>query len=181
MLGDLRRWKILTKEQCPFEQVEEDCFTYRGNALKKADGIRTQVSRSVLADDSGLEVSALAGRPGVKSSRYAGQQATDQENNRKLLSELESIEDRSARFLTVAVVVLDSDITFIECGLLRGSIAREPRGSQGFGYDPLFVPVGYEETLAELGPRVKNEISHRRKALQKIKADLNSYADRCLG
>ena len=151
--------------------VVEDRDTFRGNALKKAMEIATVAGMLCLADDSGLEVDALGGGPGVYSARYAGEGSTDSENNAKLLDELSGIADdeRRARFQCAIVIVDQSgrELAMAE-GACEGRIGSEPRGSHGFGYDPLFVPEGYAQTMAELGPETKNEISHRAKAAAKL-------------
>jgi XTP/dITP diphosphohydrolase len=151
--------------------VVEDRDTFRGNALKKAMKIATVAGMPCLADDSGLEVDALGGGPGVYSARYAGEGSTDSENNAKLLDELSGIADdeRRARFQCAIVIVDQSgrELAMAE-GACEGRIGSEPRGSHGFGYDPLFVPEGYAQTMAELGPETKNEISHRAKAAAKL-------------
>jgi len=151
--------------------VVEDRDTFRGNALKKAMKIATVAGMPCLADDSGLEVDALGGGPGVYSARYAGEGSTDSENNAKLLDELSGIADdeRTARFQCAIVIVDQSgrELAMAE-GACEGRIGSEPRGSHGFGYDPLFVPEGYAQTMAELGPETKNEISHRAKAAAKL-------------
>ena len=151
--------------------VVEDRDTFRGNALKKAMEIATVAGMPCLADDSGLEVDALGGGPGVYSARYAGEGSTDSENNAKLLDELSGIADdeRTARFQCAIVIVDQSgrELAIAE-GACDGRIGSEPRGSHGFGYDPLFVPEGYTQTMAELGPETKNEISHRAKAAAKL-------------
>ena len=151
--------------------VVEDRDTFRGNALKKAMEIATVAGMPCLADDSGLEVDALGGRPGVCSARYAGEGSTDSENNAKLLDELSGIADdeRTARFQCAIVIVDQSgrELAIAE-GACEGRIGSEPRGSHGFGYDPLFVPEGYTQTMGELGPETKNEISHRAKAAAKL-------------
>ena len=151
--------------------VVEDRDTFRGNALKKAMKIATVAGMPCLADDSGLEVDALGGGPGVYSARYAGEGSTDSENNAKLLDELSGVADdeRTARFQCAIVIVDQSgrELAMAE-GACEGRIGSEPRGSHGFGYDPLFVPEGYAQTMAELGPETKNEISHRAKAAAKL-------------
>jgi len=151
--------------------VVEDRDTFRGNALKKAMEIATVAGMPCLADDSGLEVDALGGRPGVYSARYAGEGSSDSENNAKLLDELSGIADdeRTARFQCAIVIVDQSgrELAIAE-GACKGRIGSEPRGSHGFGYDPLFVPEGYTQTMAELGPQTKNEISHRAKAAAQL-------------
>ena len=148
-------------------EVEEDHETFVGNARKKATEIAAVAGVPCLADDSGLEVDALGGRPGVRSARYAGEGATDARNNEKLLEELSGVPDgkRAARF-RCAIVVVDADGQELAAtdGACEGHIGREPKGSHGFGYDPLFIPDGYAQTMAELGPETKNQISHRAKA-----------------
>lgn len=151
--------------------VVEDCDTFAGNALKKATEIASVVGMPCLADDSGLEVDALAGRPGVRSARYAGECATDEENNAKLLDELTATADdaRTARF-RCAIVLVDGagrEIAAVE-GTCEGRIGRASKGVHGFGYDPLFIPDGYSQTMAELGPETKNAISHRAHAAAKL-------------
>ncbi len=151
--------------------VVEDRDTFAGNALKKATEIAAASGMACLADDSGLEVDALGGRPGVYSARYAGEGATDAENNAKLLDELTGAAEvqRTARF-HCAIVIVDGagrELATVE-GACEGRIGHASRGAHGFGYDPLFIPEGYGETMAELGPETKNEISHRANAAAKL-------------
>ena len=151
--------------------VVEDRDTFRGNALKKATEIAKVAGMPCLADDSGLEVDALGGRPGVYSARYAGEGATDAQNNAKLLDELSDAADeqRTARF-HCAIVIVDRrghELATAD-GTCEGRIGHEPKGAHGFGYDPLFVPEGYTRTMAELGPETKNEISHRAQAAAQL-------------
>jgi XTP/dITP diphosphohydrolase len=139
----------------------------KGNAEKKAIEIAQAVGCWSLADDSGLEVTALNGAPGVYSARYAGDECSYNLNNEKLLTELQGVEDRSARFRTViALSDPEGNVQTLE-GICPGHIIVERRGTNGFGYDPLFIPDGYTETFAELDVAVKNRISHRARALQK--------------
>ncbi len=148
-------------------EVDEDQGTFEGNARKKATEIAAAAGVVCLADDSGLEVDALGGRPGVYSARYSGLGATDARNNSKLLQELANVPAarRTARFrCAIAVVDTNGEVLAETEGACEGRIAPEPRGNHGFGYDPLFVPDGYEQTMAELGPKTKNAISHRAKA-----------------
>jgi XTP/dITP diphosphohydrolase len=152
--------------------IEETAPTIKGNSLLKArvisDYLRAKGKKAaVIADDSGLEVFALDGRPGVHSARYAGPSSTDELNNKKLLGELSSVTDRRARFLTVITLIIESEPVFFE-GEVKGTIVYESRGKTGFGYDPLFVPQGYRSTFAELGSEVKNQISHRAEAMRKL-------------
>jgi len=151
--------------------VLENCDTFRGNALKKASEIAVVAAMACMADDSGLEVDALGGRPGVHSARYSGEGATDARNNDKLLQELVDVPDakRTARF-RCAIVLVDAEGRELAAseGACEGRIGRELKGSHGFGYDPLFIPDGHVQTMAELGPETKNQISHRAKAAAKL-------------
>lgn len=150
-------------------EVVEDRDTLEGNALKKAQYVYGETGLPALADDTGLEVAALDGRPGVYSARYAGPSASSQENINKLLQELSetSTADRRAQFRTVvALISADGRHTFE--GVCRGHILTEKRGKGGFGYDPVFRPEGYQETFAELSSSIKNKISHRSKAVTKF-------------
>ena len=147
--------------------VVEDGNTLEANAIKKAVEIARATSFWALADDSGLEVDALGGAPGIYSARYAGEHCSYADNNEKLLRELANKPDRSARFRTaIALSDPEGNAQTLE-GLCPGTIIEELRGSNGFGYDPLFVPEGYSETFAELDSDVKNCISHRAIALKK--------------
>jgi XTP/dITP diphosphohydrolase len=151
--------------------VVEDQDTFVGNARKKATAIAAVAGIPCLADDSGLAVEALGGRPGVHSARYSGEGATDARNNDKLLHELRDVPDdqRTACF-RCAIAVVDAggrELAVVE-GACEGRIGQEPKGAHGFGYDPLFVPEGYTQTMAELGLETKNEISHRAKAAEKL-------------
>ncbi len=146
--------------------IEEDATTFVGNAIKKAVVTAITTRRWCLADDSGLEVDALNGAPGVHSARYAGEPSDDHANNRKLQQALNGYNQRSARFRCVLALSAPSGKAQIVEGICEGYIAIEPRGDQGFGYDPLFIPEGYIQTMAELGPSVKQRISHRAAALR---------------
>ena len=147
-------------------EVVEDGQTYLENAVKKASVIAEYTGLMALADDAGLEVDALNGAPGIHSKRWAGENATDAIRIAKLLQALEGAPDRRARFVAaIAVVHPGSDPEGV-FGVCDGHILHTPRGESGFGYDPVFVPDGYEQTFAELGENIKNKISHRAKALQ---------------
>jgi len=153
--------------------VLEDADTLAGNAQKKASAYHERTSLPALADDTGLEVAALDGGPGVHTARFAGPDATPDDNKRKLLDVLDGVDDRRARFRTV-VALVDSDGTARTFeGVCEGTITTEPRGDGGFGYDPLFQPDGYDQTFAEMPPNAKNEISHRRRALDAVRAFLS--------
>ena len=148
------------------KDVEEDADTFEGNALKKARTLCAASGLWTLADDSGLEVKALGNEPGVHSARYAGEPTNTPANNAKLLRNLQGVTDRAARFrCAIALCAPDGREWTVE-GSCPGRIIDAPRGTTGFGYDPLFVPDGYDQTFAELGSEIKNRISHRARALQ---------------
>ncbi|GAE22532.1 non-canonical purine NTP diphosphatase [Bacteroides pyogenes] len=148
--------------------IPETADTLEGNALLKSSFIYRNYGLNSFGDDTGLEVEALGGAPGVYSARYAGGEGHDsQANMRKLLRELEGVENRKARFRTVISLILDGKEYLFE-GIINGEIIKEKRGGSGFGYDPIFKPEGYEQTFAELGAEVKNEISHRALAVKKL-------------
>ncbi|HHV37969.1 MAG TPA: XTP/dITP diphosphatase [Tepidimicrobium sp.] len=156
--------------------VEEDGETLEENAIKKARALADRIDGMVLADDSGLFVDCLDGgnAPGVHSARYAGADATDEDNNDKLLRELKGVplEKRRAKFKAVIALVLENKDILTVDGECSGVIAFEPRGKNGFGYDPLFIVDGYDMTFAELSEDVKNRISHRAKALNRLKDEI---------
>ena len=150
--------------------IEETGNTFEENAALKAEKIAVLLNKPVLADDSGLIVDALDGRPGIFSARYAGEGKSDSDNNQKLLSELKEIPEakRTARFICVLAVAVPGEKTIFRTGYSEGKIGFAPQGTNGFGYDPLFIPDGYEKTMAELSPTVKNSISHRSNAIKKL-------------
>lgn len=152
------------------DDIPETAATIEGNALQKARYIYDKYGQSCFADDTGLEVRALGGAPGVYSARYAGGPGHDsQANMAKLLAELRPFTDRKARFRTAICLILanaSEPVTFE--GTVNGEITTERHGSEGFGYDPVFRPDGYDETFAQLGPEVKNKISHRAMAVRKL-------------
>ena len=150
--------------------VEESGETFEENATLKAMAASVRFSGWVIADDSGFEVDALGGDPGVRSARYAGEPASDPANNALLLKNLETASSRTARFRCVIVLVRTGQKQAVFTGAVEGTIISSPRGAAGFGYDPLFVPDGHEETLAELGAEVKNGLSHRARALAGLRA-----------
>jgi XTP/dITP diphosphohydrolase len=153
--------------------IPETGITIRENSFLKASSVadhlkRSHIKASVFADDSGLEVETLSGAPGVFSARYAGEPKNDNANNMKLLLELKNVTKRQARFVTVITLIDDKgSINYFE-GEITGTIAYEPRGTNGFGYDPLFIPRGYRSTFAELSAEEKNKISHRAVAVKKL-------------
>jgi XTP/dITP diphosphohydrolase len=154
------------------EDIPETAETLEGNALLKAQYIKTHYGYDCFADDTGLEVKALNNAPGVYSARYAGESKDSKANMRKILRELENQSDRSARFRTVIALILGGKEYLFE-GIVEGKLIEEARGNAGFGYDPVFVPEGHTETFAEMGADVKNTISHRAKAVEKLKAFLD--------
>ena len=146
--------------------VVEDAGTFAGNASKKALECARHLNRTVLADDSGLEVFALDGEPGVYSARYAGEGGNDGRNVAKLLGKLEGIQDRSARFVCVIALASPDGVIGTAEGEVRGRIAEQPAGNGGFGYDPVFIPDGFTQTFGELPQETKNRLSHRANALK---------------
>lgn len=155
------------------EDIPETGNTFMENARQKAEYVHQRMGDEVeiLADDSGLEVFALGGEPGVLSARYAGEAHNDKANTAKLLENLKDSNDRSARFVTVLAYMHNGQTEFFE-GEVKGTIINECRGNGGFGYDPVFVPEGYEQTFAELSAEVKNSMSHRGNAFRAWKKSL---------
>lgn len=177
ILGDVP-WQIRSLQE--FEAVitpAETGATYAANAIIKAQFYARETGLCALADDSGLEVEALGGAPGVYSARYAGEDASDADRRALLLSELADVphENRGARFVcVVAISEPDGRVLNVSEGRCSGRITFEPRGEGGFGYDPLFVPDGFDQTFAELSDSIKNQISHRARALLKAREFLLS-------
>jgi len=157
--------------------IIEDGRTFRQNAIKKALTFSRYIEGLILADDSGLKVDALGGKPGVRSSRFAHNRATDKENNAKLLKLTKNtpVTKRDATFVCVIAVAEGGNLLGISEGKCSGKIGFEPKGKNGFGYDPLFTPKGYKKTFAELKPEVKNTISHRARALKGAKPIVRKY------
>ncbi|GAA4290876.1 non-canonical purine NTP diphosphatase [Aestuariibaculum suncheonense] len=155
------------------EDIPESQNTIEGNAIQKAEYIKTHYGYDCFADDTGLEVEALNGEPGVYSARYAGEQRDANDNMNKLLSILENESNRQAQFKTVIALHLENKLhTFT--GICKGEITKEKYGEKGFGYDPIFKPEGYSETFAELDLSIKNSISHRGNAVAQLVKFLNS-------
>jgi len=168
---DFKNLEVLSAFDFPdIPDVVEDGDTLEVNAIKKAVEIAKATNCWAMADDSGLEVNALNGAPGVYSARYAGEECSYKANNEKLLRKLAGKNNRSAQFCTVIALSDPEGNVKTIVGECCGKIIEELRGTNGFGYDPLFVPEGYSETFAELGSEVKNRISHRARALQKAHA-----------
>jgi XTP/dITP diphosphohydrolase len=163
-------WEIVRGLDWP--DVDETESTLEGNALLKARAVSEATGHAAIADDTGLEVDAIDGRPGVLSARFAGQDATYDQNVDRLLTELEGIDQRSARFRTAIAFVVPGAEPLIVEGVLEGSITEERKGDRGFGYDPVFA-VG-DRTYAEMSDDEKNEISHRARALRALVAALDS-------
>ena len=157
-------------------EIRESGRSFEENAKLKAIAVSKKFAGLVIADDSGLEVKALGGAPGIHSARYAGVNASDQEKIAKLLGQLAKADakgvQRRARFCCVLAVAHDGQVLATFEGVVEGKIAEQSRGLHGFGYDPIFIPVGFEETFAELAEELKNSISHRAKAIRKLQAKL---------
>lgn len=156
------------------DEIPETADTLEGNAIQKARYIYEKYGCDCFADDTGLEVTALGGEPGVHTARYAFPDRHDPKaNTEKLLRELEGVADRSAQFRTVVALILNGEEHLFE-GIVRGTIPTEERGTEGFGYDPVFAPEELGKTFAEVGPEVKNEVSHRARAVKKLAAFLKT-------
>ena len=167
ILGDQVELLSLNDIGCQAD-IPETAETLEGNALLKSSYIYKNYHLDCFADDTGLEVEALNGAPGVYSARYAGGEGHDaQANMLKLLHELDGKENRKAQFRTAISLILDGKEYFFE-GVIKGEIIKEKRGDSGFGYDPIFKPEGYDQTFADLGNDIKNQISHRALAVQKL-------------
>jgi XTP/dITP diphosphohydrolase len=149
------------------EDIPENENTIKGNAIAKMKYVVEKTGQNCFADDTGLEVEALNGEPGVYSARYAGEHCSFQDNVDKLLKNLEGIENRNARFVTVIALHLDGEEHYFE-GVVEGVITKNPSGTDGFGYDPIFKPNNYDITFSEMPLDEKNKISHRGRALQKL-------------
>lgn len=171
VLGPGYQIKTLKDIGC-LEDIEETENTLEGNALLKARYVKVKYGYDCFSEDAGLEVTALGGAPGVHTARYAGESKDAHANMDLLLKNLEGKADRSARFRAVIALIQDGQETLLE-GVCNGRIALEKHGAQGFGYDPIFIPEGYEHTFAQLGDDVKSEISHRAKATKKLVSLLN--------
>jgi XTP/dITP diphosphohydrolase len=181
ILGDCG-WSFRSLQQFKdVDTAEENADTYSGNAIAKAQFYAAATGLTALADDSGLEVAALGGAPGVFSARYAGQDASDADRRELLLSELAKTGDaeRRGRFVSaVAIVDTGGNVLNVSEGICEGTITIAARGTGGFGYDALFIPNGYQETFAELSETIKNRISHRAQALIQTSQFLTSLLQR---
>ncbi len=167
---------IMPKELGFFEEIPETGDTLEANALEKCNFLWEKFGKTCFADDTGLEVEALNGEPGVYSARYAGEDKSDEANMEKLLAELAKIGEgasRAAQFRTVVALIIEGKKYYFE-GILEGEITFEKSGTEGFGYDPIFKPKGYDKTLAQISLEEKNKISHRGIAMRKLAEYLNS-------
>lgn len=166
-------FEIVSMKELGFSgDIPETADSFTGNALIKARFISQKFKVDSLADDSGLEVEALGGRPGVFSARFAGPGSTDQQNIDLLMAEMEGVTNRRARFVAVLALVLGGKEYLFE-GFVNGTIALKQEGNSGFGYDPVFVPDGYSQSFGVLSSEIKNSLSHRRMAMDKLVAFLN--------
>jgi XTP/dITP diphosphohydrolase len=171
VFGDKAEVLSLKDIHC-FDEIPETADTLEGNALLKAMHVYEKFGYNCFADDTGLEVDALGGKPGVYSARYAGEEQDSQKNMQKLLAELAENQNRKARFRTVIALIEQGEIKYFD-GKIAGNITSVASGNAGFGYDPVFIPEGFSETFAELGSDVKNKISHRALAINELKKYLN--------
>lgn len=163
-----KSWTIVgLKDIGCFEDIPETAATLEGNALMKAQYVFEKFGVNCFADDTGLEIDALNGEPGVHSARYAGEQRNNEENRMLVLERMHHEVNRSARFRTVVCCILDGEVHYFE-GIAQGAITRAPQGEQGFGYDPLFVPRTISRTFAQLSLEEKNILSHRGLAIKKL-------------
>lgn len=166
LLGDSFNLMTLDEIGC-HEEIEETATTLEGNAKIKSDHVKIHYGFDCFADDTGLEVDALNGEPGVYSARYAGEQATFDDNVQKMLKAMSGMENRKARFRTVISLALNGEQLFFE-GICDGIIEESRSGEKGFGYDPIFKPLGFDQTFAEMDMETKGRISHRGLAIQKL-------------
>lgn len=170
------RFEIITLKEAGIEiDIPEPHDTLAKNASEKSSTIFKLTNKDCFSEDSGLEVEALNGAPGVKSARYASLESNTDENNALLLKNMHNMINRNACFKTVISLIMDGKEFLFE-GMCKGKIASQPKGSDGFGYDPLFIPDGYESTFAELGLDVKSAISHRKKAVEQMNAFLKNIS-----
>lgn len=166
-------YRILNLPELGCPDIPETADTLRGNALQKAQYVVEHYHRNCFADDTGLEIEALDNRPGVYSARYAGEGCSYQDNVLKVLEEMRGISNRKACFKTVVALILDGETHLFE-GRVDGVILTEQRGTDGFGYDPIFLPDGFDQTFAEMDAATKNSISHRGRAMRQLQGFLNS-------
>ena len=156
------------------EDIPETADTIEGNAILKAQYIKNNYGYNVFADDTGLEIETLNYEPGVRSARYAGEHKNSLDNMNLVLQKMKGKTNRKARFKTIFALYIDNKLHLFE-GIIQGVIAQNPKGSNGFGYDPIFIPDGYEQTFAEISNQEKNKISHRAKATQQLVSFLEQF------
>jgi non-canonical purine NTP pyrophosphatase (RdgB/HAM1 family) len=176
-LLDGSTFNVISQSEFNVEEVEETGLTFIENALIKARNAARYTDHPVIADDSGIEIFALNGKPGIYSARYAGKDASDEDNLNKLIEDIKPLkqEDRKARFVCVMVFLKHAEYStpIIAQGIWNGSVITEPRGENGFGYDPMFYVPTHECTSAELSAEIKNKLSHRGQALQQLLVQIN--------
>lgn len=171
------RVELLDADDVGLDDVEETGTTFTDNALLKARAAAAASGLPSVADDSGLVVDALGGEPGVRSARYAGRHGDDEANLQLVLERMRGVSDRAARFVCVAALATPDGREWSRQGVIEGTLTDVPRGDGGFGYDPVFVPLGGERTTAELSPQDKDAISHRGQAFRALRAVVASLAD----
>lgn len=173
LLGE--HFQVISAADCGItEEIPETGNTFAANALQKARYVYAKTGKNCFADDSGLSVDALNGEPGVYSARYAGAAKSDRDNVAKLLHNLRSHTNRTAKFTTVIALIWQENEYLFE-GIVHGTITTEPKGNNGFGYDPVFKPEGHHHTFAQMHAEEKNMISHRKQALEKVKLFLANH------
>ena len=175
-LVDLPKIVGLEEIQC-FEEIEETSDTIQGNAIQKARYVANKYHVNCFAEDTGLEIPSLNNAPGVRSARYAGDERDSLANTQLVLDKMVSVQDRRARFRTVIALNYNDNLTCFT-GIAEGFITGERRGEKGFGYDPIFLPLGYDLTFAEMGDTEKNKISHRYKAIAKMVAFFQKLSEK---
>jgi XTP/dITP diphosphohydrolase len=170
------RWLTVRDHEAPWPEVEETGATYLDNARLKAHAVADALGVPALSDDSGIEVDALGGGPGPRSARYAGEHATDEENLHHLVRALSGVPGagRTARYRCVAVLATPDGAELFAEGVCDGTLVARSRGDGGFGYDPIFVPAGWDRTMAEISPEEKDRISHRGRAFRALREILSS-------
>lgn len=178
LLSDLNVNILTLDDFKDLPDIVEDGKTFEENALKKAMTIAKMTGKPSIADDSGLEVYALGGAPGIHSARYAGENSNDAKNIEKLLKELKDKKDRRARFVCCIAFALPDGKVNLFFGVTEGIISEIPKGEKGFGYDPVFYPEGYDKTFAEIPSEKKDLLSHRGKALKKFKDFIKNYLNK---
>lgn len=156
-------------------EVTEDGHTFEENAVKKAEEISQLTQKITIADDSGLSIEELGGKPGVYSARYAGENANDTDRMQKVLTEMSDKENRKAKFVCCIAISVPGQNTVTFIGECNGKISLKPEGENGFGYDPIFIPDGFDKSFGQLSDEIKNKISHRAKALEKLKEHMQCF------